>query len=73
MDTIQLTQSLLTAAPLACLSFLLCFSRDLSFDRAVETRCSFHSWLDVVPANLIAAEPEEKEGKWFWEAFSSYC
>lgn len=33
----------------------------MSFDRAVEICCSFHSWLDILPANLIPAEPEEKE------------
>lgn len=60
MDTVQLVRSLLKPAPLAWLSFLLCFSRDGSFDRAVETCCSFHSWLDTVPANLIPAEPKRK-------------
>lgn len=70
MDTVQLTQPLLTSsAGLFVLPALLL--QGSRFARAVEAGCSFHSWLDRVPANLTPAELGEKERKQIWEAFSS--
>lgn len=70
MDTVQLTQSVHTSsAGLFVLPALLL--QGSQFGRAVETGCSFHSWLDRVPASLTPAELKEKERKQIWEAFSS--